>query len=138
MSVQDSYNEVRVELDGRDGQQSDKKPKHGHSCCPSCPCLTSSVEQEDHPEEGGDETDGLIKWGNKNTKTVYVLSLLDGLQRVVIFTEDKNLAKIAQKVSLVRLGFIYGESGWSSGSAHASHLCAPMSESWSQMWAEIC
>lgn len=38
-------------------------------------------------------------------KTIYWVSVMDGLQRVLIFTDNENLSCLARKVSKISLGF---------------------------------
>ena len=96
---------VNVNERGSPNPEQKRKSRNDGYCSP-CQCIRSSEAQEGEQNEEADEdeTDGLIKWGNKTTtRNVYVMSLLDGLQRVVIFTDDKNLAVIAQQVSLLKV-----------------------------------
>ena len=77
---------------------------NGVSCSPSClPFSRVQLSSSDTEDNGSDEVDGLPKSfrhrsSKRYKKTVYWVSLLDGLQRVLLFTEDGQLASKARKV----------------------------------------
>ncbi|XP_048577905.1 intermembrane lipid transfer protein VPS13A-like isoform X2 [Nematostella vectensis] len=104
----DDHGEVRLEIDesGPDmkderKQMEDTRVTCSFTCIPTC---TSGVSSPATPMEEGSEDQvdgGLLRRGRgrRYKRTVYWVSMLDGLQRVLLFTEDSYLATRARKSS---------------------------------------
>ena len=83
--------EVRTELDQTVRSTDDAT---NTSCDASC--IPSRPAGEHARVASPDEVDGLFR--RSRMTTIHWVSVMDGLQRVILFTEDKNLATSIRKV----------------------------------------
>lgn len=68
------------------------------TCGMLCGSSVAVPEGMDHTEGGLDNVDGPMY--HRVKKTIYWVSVMDGLQRVLIFADDENLSCLARKVGI--------------------------------------
>ena len=92
LTSQDSCGSLCVELDSTRVPQNDgiSSTQYVGSCIPTC------STNHDITGGGADEVDGLLR--HAKLETIHWVSVMDGLQRVIMFTEDKSVADLTRKV----------------------------------------
>ena len=98
--LQDGFDHAQVEIDDSGPPVSDdrKQLEDRESRCPGILCGSSSTVPDGLPQvDDLDGVDGPPRCRVK--KTIYWVSVMDGLQRVLLFTDSESLANLARKVS---------------------------------------
>ena len=96
--MQDGFDKVRVEIDEGGPPVSDdrKELEDRETSCAGVLCGSSNSAPDGLLPSDFDGVDGPQH--NRVKKTIYWVSVMDGLQRVLIFTDDEKLACLARKV----------------------------------------
>ncbi|XP_068698299.1 intermembrane lipid transfer protein VPS13C-like isoform X1 [Montipora foliosa] len=94
----DDFGETRVELDENSPPvKDDRKQLENRDTTCGLMCGSSAGEVPDGMDHGvwTDDVDGPIQ--HRVKKTIYWVSVIDGLQRVLIFTDNEEIACLARK-----------------------------------------
>ncbi|KAJ7363710.1 hypothetical protein OS493_009873 [Desmophyllum pertusum] len=93
----DDFGEIRVELDESSPPvKDDRKQLEDRDTTCGLHCGSSSAVPEGMDQNTWDNVDGAMY--HRVKKTIYWVSVMDGLQRVLIFADDENLSSLARKV----------------------------------------
>lgn len=94
---QDDFGEIRVELDESSPPvKDDRKQLEERDTTCGLHCGSSYAVPERMDQEVLDNVDGPMY--HRVKKTIYWVSVMDGLQRVLIFADDESLSCLARKV----------------------------------------
>lgn len=95
--LQDDFGEIRVELDESSPPvKDDRKQLEDRDTTCGLHCGSSYAVPEGMDQDLLDNVDGPMY--HRVKKTIHWVSVMDGLQRVLIFADDESLSCLARKV----------------------------------------